>query len=90
MISLKDFTSTLIKKLTSAITIKNVSTILSRMIESGCCNIYKTSKDRNEYKKLSRTLSGDNSMSDISPATVNATLMEQASVILGDSPLEVE
>jgi hypothetical protein len=86
MISLKDFTSTLIKKLTSAITIKNVSTILSRMIESGCCNIYKTSKDRNEYKKLSRTLSGDNSMSDISPATVNATLMEQASVILGDSP----
>jgi len=86
MISLKDFASLLIKKLTSAITMKNVITILSRMIESGCCNIYKTSESANEYKKLSRTLTGDNSMSDINPEIVNSTLMEQARLELGDTP----
>jgi hypothetical protein len=84
MLSLKDFASHLIKKLRSAITIKNVTTILSQMIENGGCNIYKNSIDKNEYKKLSRTLSGDNSMSDISPEIVNATLMEQARVELND------
>ena len=48
------------------------------MMEHGSCNIYRTSHTVAEYRKISRTLTGSNKMSDIEPDLINKTLMEQA------------
>jgi hypothetical protein len=47
-------------------------------MQGGGTRLFTLSKDRNEYKKMVRTLSGKNSKSNISPDVTNNTLMDFA------------
>ena len=58
--------------------LKNVSNILSKIISHGSTKLFSISEDANEYKKLKRTINGDNKNSDVSPDIINKALMEQA------------
>jgi len=48
------------------------------MLEHGSCKLYAVSIDRNEYKKIYRTLSGNNKMSILDDELINDTLMAEA------------
>lgn len=47
-------------------------------MHGGGTRLFTLSKDRNEYKKMVRTLSGENSKSNMSPGVTNNTLMDFA------------
>ena len=51
--------------------------ILRKILEHGSCRIFKISSSIEDYKRLSRTLSGDNKMSDISVEKINESLAER-------------
>lgn len=48
------------------------------MLEYGSCRIYTMSSDQNEYKKIYRTLSGENKMSVLDDELINDTLTADA------------
>jgi len=48
------------------------------MLEHGSCKLYAVSIDRNEYKKVYRTLSGDNKMSILDDELINDALIAEA------------
>ena len=48
------------------------------MLEHGSCKLYSLSVDKNEYKKVYRTLSGDNKMSVLDDELINDALIAEA------------
>lgn len=48
------------------------------MLEYGTCKLYTLSANKNEYKKLYRTLSGENKMTELDDELVNEALTEEA------------
>jgi hypothetical protein len=48
------------------------------MLEYGTCKLYTLSADQNEYKKIYRTLSGDNKMTELDDELVNDALTAEA------------
>ena len=48
------------------------------MLEYGTCKLYTLSANKNEYKKLYRTISGDNKMTELDEELVNDTLTAEA------------
>ena len=48
------------------------------MLEYGACKLYTLSANKNEYKKLYRTISGDNKMTELDEELVNDTLTAEA------------
>ena len=48
------------------------------MLEHGSCKLYALSADKNEYKKVYRTLSGDNKMSVLDDELINDALIAEA------------
>jgi len=48
------------------------------MLEYGSGKLYSISSDKNEYKKIYRTLSGDNKMSVLDDELINDTLTAEA------------
>ena len=48
------------------------------MLEYGSCRIYTMSSNQNEYKKIYRTLSGENKMSVLDDELINDTLTANA------------
>jgi len=59
---------------------------LSRILEHGSCRLYAISNDKNEYKRLQRTLSGDNKMSVLDEDLINDTLTDDAIRKLSTEP----
>ena len=55
--------------------LKNTKLLLSRILEHGSCKLYKISDNKNEYKRLKRTLSQQNALGNWGEALVNDTLM---------------
>jgi hypothetical protein len=51
---------------------------LARILAHGTCKLYKISNDKNEYKRLKRTLSKENKLSDLNETLVNDSLMGEA------------
>lgn len=58
--------------------LKNTKCLLFRILEHGSCKLYKISNDKNEYKRIQRTLTGSNKMSDLDEELINDTLMDEA------------
>jgi len=54
-----------------------VLNILLKILEHGSCRIFKISSSTVDYKRLSRTLSGGNKMSDINVEKINESLAER-------------
>lgn len=52
--------------------------MLTRILAHGSCKIYKISNDKNEYKRLKRTLSKENKLSNLNEELVNDSLMGEA------------
>ena len=48
------------------------------MLEHGSCKLYTLSANKNEYKKVYRTISGDNKMSVLDDELINDTLIAEA------------
>ena len=48
------------------------------MLEHGTCKLYTLSANQNEYKKLYRTISGDNKMTELDEELVNDSLTAEA------------
>jgi hypothetical protein len=48
------------------------------MLEHGTCKLHTLSADQNEYKKIYRTLSGDNKMTTLDDELVNDALTAEA------------
>ena len=48
------------------------------MLEYGTCKLYTLSANKNEYKKLYRTISGENKMTELDDELVNDALIEGA------------
>ena len=49
--------------------------MLSRLLEHGCTKLFKISATTNEFKKLRRTITGENKNSDFTPELINESLM---------------
>jgi hypothetical protein len=48
------------------------------MLAHGTCKLYTLSSDQNQYKKIYRTLSGDNKMTELDDELVNDALTAEA------------
>ena len=48
------------------------------MLEAGTCRVYQMSRDSNEYKRVMRTLSGENKESNLTPELINDELTTRA------------
>ena len=52
--------------------------LLSRILGSGSCQLFKITENKNEYKRLKRTLSKENKLGYLDETLVNDTLMGEA------------
>lgn len=58
------------------------------MLEHGTCKLYTLSANQNEYKKLYRTISGDNKMTELDEELVNDSLTAEAIQSLSNEATE--
>ena len=54
---------------------KNTQLLLSRILGFGSCKLFKITENKNEYKRLKRTLSKENKLGHLDESLVNDTLM---------------
>ena len=51
---------------------------MGKLLLSGSSKLFSASKNNNEYKKMIRTLTGENKSTDLEPSKINDVLLEQA------------
>ena len=76
--SLLEFSEDLLNKLTSRVALKNTKLLLTKLLCYGSCKLYKLAEDKNEYKRLKRTLSKENKLGHLDETLVNDVLMGEA------------
>ena len=54
------------------------------MLEHGCTKLFKISETTNEFKKLRRTLTGENKKSELNPQLINESLMKDVKEKISD------
>ena len=54
--------------------LKNVKTILEKVLEHGSLNLYTISSSQKEYEKLRRTITSENKLNDFNPEQINEVL----------------
>jgi len=64
---------------------KNLRQICNRIIEHGTCKIYAISKDKNEYKRMRRTLIKESKENDFEASMINDTLLSDSAEQLKNS-----
>ena len=97
VISFGSYIGNLLNKVTSKVSFKNMKTILEKVLEQGSINLYAISDDKKEYKKLRRTITGENTTNDFHPEQINDVLRAEVrkkdekadSVILIHDPSEI-
>ena len=52
--------------------------LLTKLLSYGSCKLYKLAEDKNEYKRLKRTLSKENKLGHLDETLVNDVLMGEA------------
>ena len=57
---------------------KNTQLLLSKILGFGSCKLFKITENKNEYKRLIRTLSKENKLGHLDESLINDTLMGEA------------